>query len=331
MYKFVIGVDISKSTLDVGLKIADQQQINHNSFLNKSLGFKHFSEWIKPLVEDMNQLVVCMEHTGYYTHAFCTFLQRKHIAFSLINPLQIKRSMGMRRGKTDKRDSEMIALYGMRFQEDLIVSKVLDKELLTLQLLLAQRKRLLDMELSLKRSIKHLKHCLPKSCNVKIVKEDIKLEQSLTKKRIETEEEIVSLIGQLPLMERNYKLLLSIPGVGRQTAQYVILYSRNFQRIRDPRKFACYSGVVPFAHQSGSSINRPPRVSYYSNKTMKSLLNFAALSAVKSDPELKKYYEKKVDEGKSKMSVLNAVRNKIVHRIFAVVKRGTPYVARPVF
>ena len=87
-------------------------------------------------------------------------------------------------------------------------------------------------------------------------------------------------------MQRNYNLLLSIPGVGQQTAQYVILYSRNFERIRDPRKFACYSGVVPFAHQSGSSINRPPRVSYYSNKRMKSLLNFAAMGAVKADPEL---------------------------------------------
>ena len=331
MYKFVIGVDISKFTLDVSLKIASRQEITHDSFLNKPLGFKHFLEWLKPQVDDLDQLVVCMEHTGYYTHAFCSFLQKKHIAFSLINPLQIKRSMGMRRGKTDKRDSEMIALYGMRFQEDLKVSKVLDKELLTLQLLLAQRKRLLDMELSLKRSIKHLKHCIPKSYNSKIVKENTGLEQKLAQKRIKVEEEIERLIGQVPQMERNYKLLLSIPGVGQQTAQYVILYSRNFERIREARKFACYSGVVPFAHQSGSSINRRPRVSYYSNKTMKSLLNFAAMGAVKSDPELKKYYEKKVGEGKSKMSVLNAVRNKIVHRIFAVVKRGTPFVRRPVF
>lgn len=331
MYKFVIGVDISKSTLDVGLKIADQKEIIHDSFLNKALGFKHFLEWAKPLVEDMNQLVVCIEHTGYYTHAFCDFLQKKNITFSLINPLQIKRSMGMRRGKTDKRDSEMIALYGIRFQDDLIVSKVLDKELLTLQLLLAQRKRLLNMELSLKRSTKHLKHCLPKSYNGKINKENLCLEKIIKGKRIDVEEEILRLIRENPPLDRNYKLLLSIPGVGKQTAQYTILYSSNFQKISEPRKFACYSGVVPFHHQSGTSINKPSRVSYYSNKTMKSLLNFAAMSAVKVDPELRKYYKKKVEDGKSKMSVLNAVRNKIVHRIFAVVKRGTPFVSKPVF
>ena len=59
---------------------------------------------------------------------------------------------------------------------------------------------------------------------------------------------------------------------------------------------------------------------------MKALLNVAAWSAVQHDSELKEYYNKRVEKGKSKMSTINIVRNKIVHRVFAVVKRGTPYV-----
>ena len=60
---------------------------------------------------------------------------------------------------------------------------------------------------------------------------------------------------------------------------------------------------------------------------MKSLLNMAAFTAIQFDPELKMYYLNRVEKGKSKMSTINIVRNKIVHRVFAVVKRGTPYVS----
>ena len=58
---------------------------------------------------------------------------------------------------------------------------------------------------------------------------------------------------------------------------------------------------------------------------MKSLLNRSARSAITCDPELKEYYHRKVEQGKNKMSTLNIIRNKIIHRVFAVVNRGTPY------
>jgi transposase len=51
----------------------------------------------------------------------------------------------------------------------------------------------------------------------------------------------------------------------------------------------------------------------------------AAISSVQHNSELHQYYQRKVQEGKNKMSMINAVRNKLLHRIVAVVKRGTPY------
>jgi len=51
----------------------------------------------------------------------------------------------------------------------------------------------------------------------------------------------------------------------------------------------------------------------------------AAVSATRYVPDIKQYYERKVAEGKKKMTVINAIRNKLIHRIMAVVKRGTPY------
>ena len=78
-------------------------------------------------------------------------------------------------------------------------------------------------------------------------------------------------------------------------------------------------------HISGSSIQKRSRAHQMANKTMKKQLHMCALAAVRHDPEMKAYYERKAGEGKNKMLVLNNVRNKLVLRVCAVVKRQTPY------
>ena len=61
------------------------------------------------------------------------------------------------------------------------------------------------------------------------------------------------------------------------------------------------------------------------NTTLKAVLHMASLSAVRYDYQLKEYYERKVAEGKKKMSVLNAVKAKLIHRIMSVVQRKEKY------
>ncbi len=106
----------------------------------------------------------------------------------------------------------------------------------------------------------------------------------------------------------------------------MLVYTQNFSTISDSRSFASYSGVAPFGSSSGSSIYKSPHVSHIANKKMKSLLNNGAWAAVKYDPEMKTYFDRKVKEGKHSLCVINAVRNKLIGRVFAVVKRGTPFV-----
>jgi transposase len=101
--------------------------------------------------------------------------------------------------------------------------------------------------------------------------------------------------------------------------------TEGFQTITEPRKMACYSGVVPFANQSGTSLKGRHRVSSYADKAIKAVLHLAAMSAIRLKNDLQHYYLRKVAEGKNKMSALNAVRNKIIHRIFAVIKKQQPY------
>ncbi len=108
-------------------------------------------------------------------------------------------------------------------------------------------------------------------------------------------------------------------------AREIIVTTKEFKTFTDPKKYACYAGVVPFPYRSGSSIRGRNKVSHVANKTVKTLLHMSALSAIKNCQEMKTYYDRKIEEGKHIMSVLNAVRNKLVLRVFSVVRNNREY------
>ena len=122
------------------------------------------------------------------------------------------------------------------------------------------------------------------------------------------------------------KLIQSIPGLGPMTSIYLILVTKGFTTFKNSRQLSCYAGVAPFEYSSGSSIKGRTKVSHFADKKLKSLLNMCAMNAKKCDPELKLYYERKLEEGKSKMLVLNNIRCKLLGRVFAVINRGSAYV-----
>jgi transposase len=134
---------------------------------------------------------------------------------------------------------------------------------------------------------------------------------------------LIKLDGSL---QKNYDLLNTIKGVGLILSCQLIYHTRNFKRFNSWRQFSSYCGVAPFEHSSGTSFRRKNRIHHIGDRKMKVLLTLASVSAIQYDKELKQYYKRRLSEGKPKMVALNNVRNKILSRAFAVVKRGTPYV-----
>lgn len=126
-------------------------------------------------------------------------------------------------------------------------------------------------------------------------------------------------------LNQQSKLLRTVTGIGKVLCWNLLYKTNGFISISDPRKMACYAGVVPFEHSSGTSVRGRSRVSHYADRDLKGILHLAAMSSIRLDGELRTYYLRKVAEGKNKMSVLNAVRNKILHRAFAVIKNQKPY------
>ena len=239
--------------------------------------------------------------------------------------MHIKRSLGLTRGKNDKIDSRRIAEYAYRFYDKADIKGYCPSGIQRLRDLLTTRERLNKSLKSIIVSIKELKRV--------DIEQAIDLEtyqlaaiRGIKESISEVEEAMFETIDRDSHLRQHCEMATSIPGVGKILAIKLIVYTQVFNRFESVRQLACYSGVAPFEHRSGTSLNGKTGVSKFANMDLKSTLHLASLSAIQHNPDLKAYYHRKVSEGKSKMCVINAVRNKLLSRIIAVVNRQTPYV-----
>lgn len=166
-----------------------------------------------------------------------------------------------------------------------------------------------------------------------ILVQDLIAKQSLLMQMLKQKIELINqqlsqLVEQDKDLKEKYSLVTSVYGVGKQTALFILVYTNGFTAFSHWKKFACYCGIAPFRVASGTSIRGKTRISSLGNKKLKSLLTMCALNTIKKDDELKRYYDRRIAEGKNAMSTINVLRNKLLSRIFAVVNRGTPYLKR---
>jgi transposase len=326
-WSLFIGIDISKATLDVSvIAPSNVTAIHYHSFPNNPKGFTQLLKWIKQKGEHTAQehWRVCMENTGIYSLELNCFLHEHRIWQCLENALQIKRSMGVVRGKNDKADSKTIALYAYRFLDKLKQYNFPGKVLLRLKALFAQRERLVNMHRQVQLGMESLGG-YGKELIADISKQNEALLENLASQIKDLDSALKECLKQDAALQQKAELMQSVPGIGLQTAVYMLIVSKGMQSFDSPRQFACYSGCAPFEHQSGVSVRGKSKVHFTSNRKIKSLLHMAALSAMAFNGELKAFYKRKVEAGKNKMSVINAVRFKLICRVFSVVKRGELY------
>lgn len=313
----VVGVDVSKITLDLFTKPSALSM----TISNEREGFKQWWAEVVKILKPDTRVMVIMEHTGMYSLKFESFLREQGVEYCKIPALEIKRSLGMTRGKNDKIDAERIAGYGWLRREILTADPQVNEAIDALKHLLNLRLKLVRDRAGYVNRIKEMKSA---DCLVGMERQK-KIVTFLTQEIQGMETDIKAHIKSHPELQNTFELLVSIKGVGPVIAAYMIGNTHNFKRFRNARKFNCYAGIAPFGHQSGTSLKSRARVSHLANKDTKTLLNLAAVCAIRCDEELKNYYLRKIDEGKNKMSCINAIRAKIVARMFAVIKRQSPF------
>ena len=323
-----IGLDFSKATIDVSVIHSDQlQSADYSQFENAKEGYANMLAWIKTLTKSpAKEWLFCGENTGLYSIGMGECLIRKGLFIWLENPLQIKQSSGIKRDKNDKVDSREIAIYAYRFQDRARAFQLPDKALKSLELLLSFRERLLSNKHALLVSSVELRRIMQRDTTARFIYEQSKKDVERINKEIKTvDKKMLEQIESDQGLLENYKLVSSVKGVALINTAALLVATLNFTRFESSRKFACYAGMAPFGKQSGTSLNTKPRVSNLADKKIKTLLTQAAKCAIRHDPSIRLYYQRKLAEGKDKWLITNNIRNKMIHRIFAVVKNKQPY------
>lgn len=324
-YQYYVGIDVSKETLDV--VVVSSTGLQEFKISNCPKAIKQLlKSWQKTKSVDAPNTLFCLEPTGHYSNVTITTLLSLSLDVWVANPTDIKNSIGLQRGKNDRIDARRIAEYAMRFKDKVRLVQPSEIETQEIRQLLTQRERLVADRAKYIGQINDFKGTLSKQVYAIISKANRQVITAYDKAIREVEKQMEALIHAIPELEEQYKLLQTVSGVGKVLAQTLIAYTSGFDRFDTPRAFACHAGVAPFEYTSGSSVRSRNKVSHRANERLKCLLHLAALSSIRFNGELREYYLRKVEEGKSKMSVLNAIRNKIIYRIFAVIKRKTPFV-----
>ena len=325
--KHFVGVDISKETLDISLISQESYgRYKDKKIDNTMKGYSELKSWLKKKSIRKDDVMFCMEHTGTYGLMFFSWLAQERYDFCVEAGLQIKRSLGMVRGKNDRIDARRIADYAYTHKDKLKDFHLPSTLIFRIKQMLTYREQMVRVRTSMKNSLASHKqyeeltglHEITERINKDIEHYDQQIK--------EIEQKIVSLINNDPEVKKNFELAQSVKGIGLVITAFMLVTTNNFTGFDNGRKYASFAGIAPFEHTSGKSVKGRPHTSYLGHKKIKALLSNGANSACKWDAQLRAYYQRKLKEGKDHKIIINAISCKLVNRVFAVIKRQTPYV-----
>ena len=325
-FKYYIGIDVSKLTLDISMLCGDGSSTK-TVYYKIDNTEKSIAQFVKKTLGkyELEQILFCFEDTGIYSFPLSYYLSNNELSYWKVPSLEIKRSKGISRGKDDKIDSKDIAFYACTHLHKFRPSVMSSQSIQQLRLLFTEREKVLK-SLSIFEKTAENKDFLSKEVFKVVVSVNKSVINKLKQALKSIEDKMFAIIESEEKLSQQYELITSIPGIGRQTAIYIIIATKGFESFENWRQLACYAGVAPFPYQSGTSILGRNKVHPLADKKLKSLLNMCAIVAVRHDKELKTYYERKITEGKAKMLVINNVRCKLLARIFAVINRKTAFI-----
>lgn len=325
-YSYFIGIDISKAELDIALQIRNKF-VGHYKIRNQP---REITDLIK-LFKTEHKLTIPntvfgMEHIGIYSNHLIRCLEKLRSNIVMEDARRIRQSLGIIRGKNDKVDSIRISEYLVCHRDKLILHCNRRPIIDDLARLFTIRNRMLSTKAMLLTPLHEEKSFLLEEhstlnmsvCDntVDAIKGDIVKLQELIRAKWKGD----------AILSRLMELITSVDGIGDITALQIIISTNEFKSFPNARKFACYCGVAPFDQSSGTSVKIRSRTSGIANKKLKSLLHVCAMSACTHSPELREYYLRRTKiDGKPKMSVLNAIRFKLITRMFTCVSQDRIY------
>ena len=315
MIQAIAGIDISKDTFDV--TILRENNKAYKKFTNDTKGFLKLDEWLKK--QNLTKIHACMEATGQYGEKAATYLYQQEHEVSVVNPVRIKAygNSKLRRNKTDKADSQLIAEYCLREKPALWSPSPADFK--DLQALV---RRYDDLQVNYRQEM----NCLKSGYDTPYVLEDIRDHAEKLKQRMkDIKEEIIQHIKNSPELQIQHKLLTSIIGIGDLTAAKIMGEVRSFSDFTSARQLAAYAGLTPRNFFSGTSVHKKSRISKTGNRHLRKALYMAAISAKKHNPIIRAFCERLISNGKCPKEAVCAAMRKLLHISYGVLKSGKPF------
>lgn len=310
----VIGIDISKASFDVAYQ-KNENQFVHFKFSNNPKGFNKF-------IKAISKADHCvMEATGPYYLFLAQYLFEKEIKVSVVNPLQVKHFVRMRmiKAKTDKKDAEMIALYGQSEHPDLWEPD--EQPIMQIHQLNAAIEGLKKQTTMLKNRLEAFSQI--HDCDTEVMRELRSLLRVMESKTVKLEKRLLEITKQH--YEQTFRLVTDIPAVGPKTAIMLIAITNNFQKFNNAKKLSSYVGLSPRIYQSGTSVKGKGHITKMGNSQMRKLLYLCSWSAKRCNSQCKAMYERMSEKGKPERVIKIAIANKLLRQAFAVGKNLNNY------
>lgn len=333
MKKFFVGIDFSKRRMDVSIVEKDfpERVIAYRLFANNAEGAKEMCNWVERTTgtstKHDGEVLFCCEHTGSYCLEVCDYLSENGKYIWLGNPLDIKRSMGLVRGKDDVIDSRRIATFAAEKHHKAVLYMRPEDSTRTLKYLLSIRNTLIEQKKALSCQIKENFPKLHDAALLCKIENELKHALDFIKAEIK---KIEKMMLDIILSNKEYKntfdILTSMKGVALINAAAIIVFTDNFKRFSfNSRKICTYWGVTPFRNESGDSIRRGTHTSSFHNNWLKAILSEAVLCAIRYNERLKIYFLRLLAKGKHRNIALNNTKNKLLKTLVAMVRDSKTY------
>lgn len=307
----ILGCDISKDTVESVLLSPDHVLLRR---LGCSNTVEELTTVLQPLFNEFPDLCVGCESTGMYHRSLVDVCDILGIPCKMLNPILTKEfnRSSIRKKKTDRDDAVVIAKLIAQGEGSIMRS---DDCANPLKATVRSVRKIGDLMRALHLHARHASKLI--SADTAIY--DRAQEELLTLQK-ELKKQAITLCDS-PLRT----LLESIPGIGAWSASIILAETKHFQRCRNADAFVAFAGLDPRVQQSGVTLNRNGRLTKRGSPHLRAALFVSANVARMHDPDLRAYYDAKKEQGKKFTAITCAISRKLCYRIYAVVKRKTPY------
>ena len=331
----IIGIDVGKMSLDCAwLRDLDQDKPKRKKVKNSPQGFKSMLTWAQDVSGlAASELSFMVEPTGIYHEFLVQFLDQRQATIYLVNPSRVRKfadGMGIL-SKNDLIDADMLTRYGLQNRK----LQPYQPEAQEISDLKSLFNRLDTLERDLRRELNRQEKISQSSTIHRWEKQSMQR----TVRYLETEikrfkKHISQTIESNSSLQKDYELLLTIPGIGARTA-WTMLVTLRSRRFASAPEAASYLGLNPIEKQlqdsascrslSGTTRYRRPRLSKAGNGRFRQALYFPAIVATRKNPDIKAQYDRLLAADKPKMCALGAAMRKLVHICYGVLKHQRPY------